>query len=99
NDYIIKEALSFSNSGGVYLAERKKGRLKGIIKEARPNTGYDGQYRTSFDRQEIEYRALNDLTDVRGVVNSIEKFNVWEHRFIVEECIDGMVIQKCIVGE
>lgn len=99
NDYIIKEALSFSNSGGVYLAERKKDRLKVIIKEARPNTGYDGQYRTSFDRQEIEYRALNDLTDVTGVVNIIEKFNVWEHRFIVEECIDGMDLQKWLARE
>lgn len=98
-DYTIKEALSFSNSGGVYLAERKNDHLKVIIKEARPNTGYDGQYRTSFDRQDIEYQALSKLCDVPGVVNVIEKFSVWEHRFIVEECVEGMDLQKWLARE
>ncbi|WP_281197591.1 class III lanthionine synthetase LanKC [Staphylococcus felis] len=97
--YDIKEALSFSNSGGVYLAIRKKDNKKVIIKEARPNTGYDGQYRSAFKRQSIEYNALKALSNVTGVVNNIEFFSLWEHRFLVEEFIEGASLQDWLTRE
>ncbi|MBM9448525.1 hypothetical protein BUY18_11165 [Staphylococcus cohnii] len=89
-NYEIIEAFSFSNSGGVYFAKRKSDKKKVIIKEARPYTGFDGKYRTAFERQNIEYEALNNLHSVDGIVNVIERFNAWEHKFIVEEFIEGV---------
>lgn len=94
--YNFLKSLSFSNSGGVYLAECKQKKTKVIIKESRPYTGYDGQYRSSFDRQNIEYVALNELQNVKGIVNLIDYFQAWEHRFIVEEYINGVDLHTWI---
>ncbi|RIM45849.1 hypothetical protein BUY22_08050 [Staphylococcus cohnii] len=88
-DYDISDAISFSNSGGIYKASNKKNGKQVIIKEARSNTGFDGKYRTAFDRQNIEYNALNSLKDVDGIVNVLDFFTVWEHKFLVEEFIEG----------
>lgn len=89
NNYEILGALSFSNSGGVYKAQNKENQKKVIIKEARYNTGFDGQNRTALERQKIEYEALSDLSSVNGIVNAIDYFKVWEHQFMVEEFIEG----------
>lgn len=96
DDYQIDEALSFSNSGGIYKAIRKEDSKKVIIKEARPNTGFDGQRRTALERLNIEYDALCKLKDIEGIVNTVEKFQAWEHHFIVEEYIEGNTLHSWI---
>ncbi|PTL24490.1 class III lanthionine synthetase LanKC [Shouchella clausii] len=94
--YSFKEALGFSNGGGIYLAERKSDRKKVIIKEARPKAGLDARFRDAVDRQEIEYDALTRLADVKGVVNVIDRFQAWEHHFMVEEYVEGINLHSWI---
>lgn len=94
NNYEILDALTFSNSGGVYLAKNKTTDKKVIIKEARPNTGFDGNFDDSIQRQKNEEHALKKSLDIYGTVNFIESFYAWEHRFLVEEYIEGIDLQK-----
>lgn len=94
--YEIETALNYSNSGGVYLATRKKDNMKVIIKEARPNAGLDGATKDALARHKIECDALKKLKDVPGVVNSIENFKEWEHCFLVEEFIEGQDLRQWI---
>lgn len=88
--YDVLEALSFSNSGGVYLAYDRTYRRKVIIKEARPYT-----VTTSFDNTDSvyllkrEWRNLNLLKDFKVAPQPIDCFDDWEHHFIVEEYIEG----------
>lgn len=94
DEYEIQKALSFSNSGGVYLGTRKKDQKKVVIKEARNNTGLDSRIRTGKDRLKIEKNALEKLKDVKGVVNLIECFSEWEHDFLVEEYAEGETLHS-----
>ncbi|GAA0497621.1 hypothetical protein GCM10008986_25780 [Salinibacillus aidingensis] len=87
--YKIETALNYSNSGGLYLASKKKDNQKVIVKEARPNAGLDGRGNDALRRHQIERNALQKLSDVDGVVNLVEVFKEWEHRFLVEEFIEG----------
>ncbi|WP_347090835.1 class III lanthionine synthetase LanKC [Staphylococcus ureilyticus] len=92
--YNIKYPFTFSNAGGVYFAERKRDSKRVVIKEARPQSGLDGSLKDALYRQEKEYNALSDLTEVPGVVNIVEYFKEWEHYFLVEEYIEGIDLKK-----
>lgn len=94
--YNFLEAFSFTNSGGVYIAEDKVSKRKVIIKEARSNTGFDGNMNTAIDRQRSEYEALCKLKNIPSVVNVLDYFKFWEHEFIVEEYIEGETLHRWI---
>lgn len=96
DDYDIKNALSFSNAGGVYFAKRKSDDLAVIIKEARPQAGLDGIYKDALSRQNAEYKALVQLKELKGIVNLIDRFKEWEHYFLVEEYVEGNDLKKWI---
>jgi serine/threonine protein kinase len=92
--YDIENAINYSNAGGVYLATRKKDKMKVIIKEARPKAGLDGAAQDAIARQKIEYEALIKLKDIPGVVDLIDYFQEWEHCFLVEEYIEGQDLRQ-----
>ncbi|SDY37332.1 class III lanthionine synthetase LanKC [Thermoactinomyces sp. DSM 45892] len=94
--YNIETSLRFTNSGGIYLAERKSDNKKVIIKEARPKAGLDGNSVDAVERQIIERNALKKLANVKGIVNVLDHFKVWEHYFLVEECVEGMDLHSWI---
>ncbi|REH99713.1 hypothetical protein DOS78_11545 [Staphylococcus felis] len=96
SQYDISEALSFSNSGGVYLATIKKDGKKVIIKEARDNTGLDSLKRTAKERLRNEKNALQILNNVDGVINVIDYFKEWEHEFLVEEYAEGDTLHSWV---
>lgn len=96
NEYEIIEVIRYSNSGGIYKARRKNDGIQCIIKEARPNIGYDGQLRSAPERLEGEYKSLCKLEDVDGVVNPLAYFKVWKHNFMVEEFISGQTLANWI---
>lgn len=95
-DYEITSVIMFSNGGGIYKAKSKQSNLPVIIKEARLNTGLDGKMKTAQQRQDIEYESLSNLKHIDGIVNVIDKFNVWEHQYLVEEFIDGETLHSWI---
>ncbi|MED3481736.1 class III lanthionine synthetase LanKC [Bacillus toyonensis] len=84
----IKDALHFSNGGGVYLAVDKENN-EVVLKEGRPNTGLDAQNKDAFSRVINEGNALDKLSEAKYPVKKIDAFKVWEHSFILEEYIEG----------
>lgn len=95
-NYEITSAIMFSNGGGIYKGKSKKDNIPVIIKEARLNTGLDGKMKTAQQRQDIEYEALSKLINTEGIVNIIDKFNVWEHQYLIEEFVDGITLHSWI---
>ncbi|MCY8981448.1 class III lanthionine synthetase LanKC [Bacillus halotolerans] len=94
NDYEFQGVLRFNNGGGIYTGIRKSDGKKVVIKEGRPKVGLDGQLNDAIDRLNIEYEALNTLTEVEGVVNVLDYFKAWKHVFLVEEFVEGVTLQS-----
>ena len=88
--YEIKQSLRFSNSGGIYLAFDKKAKRNVIIKEARNKAGLDGNGIDAVQRLNNEYRMLERLFDVPGIVRVENYFKTWENLFLVEEYVEGI---------
>lgn len=83
----IKEALHFSNAGGVYV-----GKYKGhdvVIKEGRPFIGIDQKQCDGFTRIKAEYKTLMKLKYVAVVVDPIGHEKIWKHNYLIEEKIPG----------
>lgn len=92
----IKEALHFSNGGGVYLALDKENN-EVVLKEGRPNTGIDAQYKDAFSRVINEGNILDKLNKAKYPVKKIEAFKAWEHSFLLEEYIEGKALSSWMV--
>lgn len=91
--YRIDGAISFSNSGGVYLgADASTGR-KVIIKEARPCTSQNQAGTDAVWLLKKEYRLLRLLQDLRVAPEPIDFFQEWEHYYLVEEFIEGQILR------
>lgn len=88
--YDIKQSLRFSNSGGIYLAFDKKTNKNVIIKEARNKAGLDGNGIDAVQRLNNEYKMLERLSDVPGIVRVENYFKTWENLFLVEEYVEGI---------
>lgn len=94
--YIVKEALNFSNSGGVYLAEHRDTGERVVLREARPHSGLDVIGTDAITRLNREYQTLRRLEGLPCVprVHGITK--AWEHHFLVEEYIAGQRLSDAI---
>lgn len=88
--YQIKEALHFSNGGGVYLAQ-KNGKNY-VIKEGRPAAGLDGHGQDAFSRIQKEAGWLKKLANVPEVVEGKEDFQAWIHAYLVEDYVSGQTL-------
>ena len=88
--YQIKEALHFSNGGGVYLAQ-KNGKNY-VIKEGRPAAGLDGHGQDAFSRIQKEAAWLKKLAQVPEVVDIKEDFQAWIHAYLVEDYVSEQTL-------
>ncbi|MCP2259035.1 Protein kinase domain-containing protein [Streptoalloteichus tenebrarius] len=94
--YQVREALHFSNAGGVYLAVDPRSGRRVVIKEARPLAGLDGEDVDAVERLRRERSALERLSDVDVVPSVLGGFVRWEHHFLVEEHIEGEPLTRCV---
>ncbi|MDQ1741945.1 MAG: putative SapB synthase [Pseudonocardiales bacterium] len=95
--YRIKEALHFSNGGGVYLAEDPRSGRTVLLKEARPMAGLDRVGADAVSRLEGERRILERLSRVDCVPQMLDYFTFWEHHFLVREYAEGVVLNRHMV--
>lgn len=95
--YRIKEALHFSNGGGVYLAEDPRSGRTVLIKEARPMAGLDRIGADAVSRLEGERRILERLSGVDCIPQLLDYFTFWEHHFLVREYAEGVVLNRHMV--
>ena len=97
NKYLVKKAISFSNSGGVYVAEDRSTGKEVIIKEARPHTALDDRGNNAIKLLRREHELLEFLQGTNIAPQPLDAFEAGEHFFIAEEYLDGLDIREIML--
>jgi hypothetical protein len=95
--YLIREALHFTNAGGIYRAEHRDTGRPVVLREARPHSGLDGVGDDAVIRLHREHRALTRLAGLPQVPEQYGVHTVWEHHFLIEEYIPGWRLLDALV--
>lgn len=91
--FLIESAISFTNSGGVYSGrDRETGELV-IIKEARPYASQTKEGSDAVMSLRKEHRLLKQLEETAVAPRPIDFFRDWEHYYLVEEYVQGLVLR------
>ncbi len=99
NRFLVKKAIAFSNSGGVYVADDQETGREVIIKEARPHTAMDDRGNDAVKLLRKEYEMLELLRDTGAVPRPVDAFEAAEHFFVAEEYLDGMDIREIMLTQ
>jgi len=94
--YDIREALHFSNGGGVYAGIDRRTGEKVVLKEARPHAGLSGDGADAVTRLHRERSALERLAGIDAVPRLLDTFSVGEHEFLVMEHVEGEALNKAV---
>lgn len=97
NRYLVKKAIAFSNSGGVYVAEDRSTGKEVIIKEARPHTALDDRGNNAVKLLRKEYELLELLRETNIAPQPLDAFEAGEHFFVAEEYLDGLDIREIML--
>ncbi|HSM87893.1 MAG TPA: class III lanthionine synthetase LanKC [Candidatus Limnocylindrales bacterium] len=90
--YRIRQALSFSNAGGVYLAADTGTGRTVVIKEARPHVNEDHLGMNAVENLKKEHRLLGLVADTGIAPEPLDLFQEWEHWFLVEDYVEGVTL-------
>jgi hypothetical protein len=94
--YRVERALHFSNGGGVYRAsDPATGRVV-VLREARPLAGLDMDEDDAVGRLTRERAVLGRLAGLDAVPELVGSFSCWEHQYLVEDYIEGDLLQQAI---
>ena len=96
--YKIEHALHFSNGGGIYRAIDPATNRIVVIREARPDAGLDANENDAVSRLAREREMLVRLADLDCAPTLLGQFTRWEHHYLVEEYIEGQVLQHAIAS-
>ena len=99
NRFLVKKAIAFSNSGGVYVADDRETGREVIVKEARPHTAMDDQGNDAVKLLRKEYQLLELLRGTNIAPEPIDAFEAAEHFFVVEEYLDGLDIREIMLTQ
>ena len=91
--YTIQSAIAFSNTGGVYVCTDNESGEKVIVKEARPLTNCTRRGPDAVWTLKKEHRLLMLLEDLQIAPRPIEMFQEWEHFYLVESLLDGVILR------
>jgi serine/threonine protein kinase len=89
--YLVKSSLSFTNSGGVYLAQDVETGQEVVIKEARPLVD---TIEDTVSLLKKEYRILSKIAHLKIAPQPLDLFQDWEHFFLAQEYIKGGAIHS-----
>lgn len=89
--YLVKSVFSFSNSGGVYLADDRETGQEVVIKEARP---FIVTTEDAVPLLKKEHKILSKLAHTGIAAQPIDFFQDWEHHYLVQEYITGMSLSN-----
>lgn len=95
--YRVKNALAFSNSGGVYLAEDSHTGREVVLKEARAHTLMDDRGNDAIKLLEREQEILERIQDAGIAPKPLESFYVWENFFLAQEYLKGTDIREIML--
>lgn len=94
--YQIYDAIHFSNAGGVYLARSEIDHTTVVVKEGRPWVGLDEVGKFAHERIRHEYKVIDELRSVPGVVNGLGCIDLYGHTFLLEEYFEGVQLTSWI---
>jgi serine/threonine protein kinase len=97
--YTIKSAITFSNTGGVYVCTDNQSGENVIVKEARPLTNTSRRGPDAAWTLKKEHRLLMILEDLQIAPRPIEMFQEWEHFYLVESLLDGVILRTYMAGD
>lgn len=90
--FAIREALQFSNAGGVYVADDVVAGGEAILKEARPHTGMrmaQGRLHTAQDTLRSEYDILLRLEASGATPRPLAMFAEGGHLFLAQQKVSA----------
>ena len=99
NRFRVKKAISFSNSGGVYLADDQETGREVIVKEARAHTAMDDRGNDAIKLLKNEQELLELLKDTGIAPQPVDAFYGWENFFLVEEYLEGLNIRELMLTQ
>ncbi|MBV2354686.1 class III lanthionine synthetase LanKC [Streptomyces sp. J2-1] len=85
----IREALHYSNGGGVYRATEISTGRDVLLREARPLAGTDAAGADAVERMERERWALERLRGLSCIPEVIDHLVGYEHRYLARQFVDG----------
>ncbi|MFD5818269.1 class III lanthionine synthetase LanKC [Streptomyces sp. NPDC127038] len=97
--YTVERVLHFSNAGGVYLGRRDADGPQVVLKEARPHAGLDQRGVDAVTRLQQEHAMMTRLAGLPGVPAVHELLTVWEHRFLVQEFVEGQSLSEWLTAK
>jgi serine/threonine protein kinase len=97
--YLVKQALNFSNSGGVYLADDRNTGTEVVIKEARAHTLMDSRGNDAITLLKKEHAILELLGETGIAPKPVESFYDWENFFLAQEYVNGLDIREIMLTE
>lgn len=91
----IESTISHSNSGGVYKARDLVTDGLVLVKEARPLINmFAGHSSDAVETLHKEHKVLAAMQDTPYVPRLIAFFQHWEHHFLVEELMGGLLLSS-----
>lgn len=85
----IREALHFSNGGGIYRATEIGTGRDVLLREARPLAGVDAEWGDAVTRMKREYWALERLRGLPCIPELIAYVTGHEHDYLAREYVEG----------
>lgn len=88
----ISQALSFSNSGGVYKALDLQSEKQVVVKEARPFVQFCSRKNQEIFADQVlqcEFAIIQRLAGSRYFPQPVAWFTEWEHSYLVESLVKG----------
>jgi tRNA A-37 threonylcarbamoyl transferase component Bud32 len=95
--YLVKSALGFSNTGGVYLATDTTTGADVVIKEARPHVELGVNGLDATGRLQREAKMLELLEGISITPKLLGSFQDWENFYLVEEYFDAYDMREVMV--
>ena len=92
--YQLKQALHFSNGGGVYTGTDTRTGEQVVLKEARPYAGLDAAGADAVERLQRERDVLAHLAGLAVVPEVRDYFQLGEHHFLVLSYIEGQPLNS-----
>ncbi|MGH8909676.1 MAG: hypothetical protein ACRD0K_25090 [Egibacteraceae bacterium] len=96
--YIVREALHFTNAGGVYLADDPHSGERLVLREARPYSGLDRFGADAPARLRREHATLLRLAGLPCVPQVLGLHQVWGHLYLAEEYIEGQTLLRAVIA-